>query len=85
MKKELIDFMIWYKNSVPVGTQDNSEKIVNDYLESIEFQAPNERKIIKDNETLKKDCLTCRHSETQVYEYPCSNCSETFIRLEQPA
>jgi len=35
-KKELINFMIWYKNYVPIGTLKDSETLVNEYLKSKE-------------------------------------------------
>ena len=33
-KADLIEFMVWYKNYVPIGTMDSSQTIVSNYLKS---------------------------------------------------
>lgn len=35
-EEELVKFMIWYKNSVPIGTSKPSKEIVSEYLKTIE-------------------------------------------------
>jgi len=35
MKEKFIEFMMWYKNNIPIGTQDNSKTIVEKYLISV--------------------------------------------------
>lgn len=44
LNSELIQFMKWYKNNVPIGTQKNSVHIVDDYFKFLQNeQKPSER------------------------------------------
>jgi hypothetical protein len=43
-KQELIDFMKWYKNTIPIGTLDSSEIIIEKYLQSLSSKEPEEQK-----------------------------------------
>jgi uncharacterized protein YktA (UPF0223 family) len=36
-RSELIDFMKWYKQYVPINTQKSSKEIITDYEKSINF------------------------------------------------
>ena len=77
MKREaLIEFMKWYKNTVPIGAQNSSELIVDDYLNSIN-EAPIESQNVSDNEVLKKHSACSCCGETSIDE-TCYDCDMEF-------
>ena len=36
-REELISFMLWYKNNVPIGTMKRSKEIVDEYIDSLSY------------------------------------------------
>lgn len=81
LREELIDFVKWQlKNHMPHPSE--IDELVDNYLKSINSNAPTESRNVATHEHQEKDCGTCLHKHVCSYKHPCNKC-DRFSRWEQ--
>ena len=79
--KKFINYIVDNQHGKFKGASNSYfEELIDNF---INYQASDETKIINENETLIKDCETCKYGELPSLSLPCRNCNDSFDKWEQ--